>query len=120
MSFYRQFVSVVTPVKVGGYGSGGTLTYDTAKGAVEEKVPFGLDVQPRMVAENLEDGTRVMVTVGLRIHTPPGKDWLLSKTQAVRYQDRLYMVQGEPARWPSDEFPSGVDHVTVDVELRDG
>lgn len=120
MGFYRQRVSVVTPVLVGGDYGGGTLSYDESDGASVVAVPFGVDVQPRTIAEQHEDGTRVMVTVGLKLHTPPGKDLALEKNQAVRFARRDYDVIGEPARWPSDEFPSGVDHVTVDLELREG
>lgn len=119
MSFYRQKVSVISPAKVPGDYGGFEWTLDPDKGATVTDVP-GVDVQPRMVAESLEDGTRVMVTVGLRVHTPPGKNLIVTKNDVVVYNGLEYQMQGEPTRWPSDEYPSGVDHVTLDLERREG
>lgn len=120
MGFYEQRVSVVSPALVDGDYGGGRWTWDPAEGATETPVPFGVDVQPRVSSENLEDGTRVTVIVGLRLHTPAGHDLDVRATDAIRYAGDVYQVVGKPGRWPSSDYPSGVDHVEIDLELKEG
>lgn len=120
MGFYEQRVSIVEPARVAGDYGGGAWTWDPAAGAVETEVPFGVEVQPRTTGETLEDGTRVRTVIGMRLQTPPGKDLVIPARAAVRFLGKNYDVVGEPARWPSSDYPSGVDHVEVDLELKEG
>lgn len=120
MGFYEQRVTVVEPARAGGDYGGGTWTWDPEKGATETPVPFGVEVQPRTTAETLEDGTRVRTVIGMRLQTPPGKTLTVPARAAIRYLGKNYDVVGEPAVWPSSDFPSGVDHVEIDLELKEG
>lgn len=120
MGFYEQRVTVVEPAKVGGDYGGGSWTWDPALGATEHPIRFGVEVQPRTTAETLEDGTRVRTVIGMRLQTPPGKDLVLPARAAIRYLGKNYDVVGEVARWPSSDYPSGVDHVEMDLERKEG
>lgn len=119
MGFYDQRVAIVEPGWVSGDYGGRTETWDPALGATSSQVPFGVDVQPWVSTEILEDGTRVSATVGYRVHTPPGRDLAIEISTAVRWRGDLYNVTGVK-RWPSGDFPSGVDHVVLDLERREG
>lgn len=120
MGFYEQRVALVEPARVGGDYGGGTWTWDPAEGALEHPVGFGVEVQPRTTAETLEDGTRVRTVIGMRLQTPPGKTLTIPSRAAIRYLGKNYDVVGEPAVWPSSDYPSGVDHVEIDLELKEG
>lgn len=120
MGFYEQRVSVVSPARTAGDYGGGGWTWDLDEGATDTVVPFGVEVQPRTTAETLEDGTRISITVGMRLQTPPGKGLTIPTRAAIRYLGKNYDVVGEPAVWPSSDFPSGIDHVEIDLELKEG
>ncbi len=119
MGFYGQRVSIVEPGWVSGDYGGRTETWDPAQGASETPVAFGVDVQPRMATEVLEDGTRVSKMLGYAVHTPPGRDLQVDRVAAVEWRGELYNVVGT-RRWPSGDYPSGVDHVVLELERREG
>ena len=119
MGFYGQRISIVEPGWVSGDYGGRTETWDPAQGASETLVPFGVDVQPRMSTEVLEDGTRVSQMLGYQAHTPPGRNLVVPDLAAVRWQGELYNVVGKRV-WPSSDYPSGIDHVVLDLERREG
>ena len=120
MGFYEQRVSIVVPARTAGDYGGGGWTWDPGQGATETAVPFSVEVQPRTTAETLEDGTRVRTVIGMRLQTPPGKDLVLPARAAIRYLGKNYQVVGEVARWPSSDYPSGVDHGEMDLERKEG
>lgn len=119
MGFYDQRATLVQPGwRSGDYG-GSVETWDPAEGATATPVPFGVDVQPWVSTETLEDGTRIATMHGYRLHTPPGRDLAVNERTAVQWRGDLYTVSGTK-RWPSGDYPSGVDHVVLDLELREG
>lgn len=117
--FYGQVVRYIEPGWTSGDFGGRTETWDPDEGAKVTKVPFGVDVQPWVSTEVLEDGTRVAKTIGLQLHTPPGRDLVLPDRVRIDYRGELWRVAGTK-RWPSDQWPSGVDHVVVSLERREG
>lgn len=119
MGFYQQRVTLVEPGWTSGDYGGSTQTWDPEQGATATALAFGVDVQPRMAIETLEDGTRVSKMVGYAAHTPPGRDLVVGLHTALQWRGDLYTIVGT-RRWPSDDYPSGVDHVVLELELREG
>lgn len=117
--FYGQVVRYIEPGWVAGDFGGRTETWDPAEGATSTQVPFGVDVQPWTSTEVLEDGTRVAKTVGLQLYTPPGRDLVLPDRARIDFRGEMWRVAGVK-RWPSDQWPSGVDHVVINLERQEG
>ncbi|WFN94168.1 MULTISPECIES: hypothetical protein [Gordonia] len=112
--FYGQRVSILRPAKISGrYGGDERLSYDLDDGATLTEVPFGVDMQPRTELELGADEGRVSIQIGYELHTPPGHDLDLTATDRIVYAGRHLDVDGDVHRWPSVEYPGGVDHVEV-------
>jgi hypothetical protein len=119
MSFYAQRAAVLRPVSIAGDYGGEQLSYDEADGATRTPIPFGVDIQPRSEVE-IGDGGRVMTQTGWTLHTPPGRDLDVTEIDQIVYNNRALSVVGEVHRWPSADYPSGVDHVEISLEYRSG
>lgn len=120
MGFYQQSVAILRPAKVTSrYGGGEQLTYDVDEGAERIPVPFGVEVQPRTEVE-LADDTRIATQTGWTLITPDGYDLDVTEIDRITYAGRDLEIQGEVHRWPSDDYPSGVDHVSLTLEYRNG
>ncbi|MCF8605149.1 hypothetical protein L5I01_17480 [Gordonia sp. HY442] len=122
MSFYGQRAAILRPVKVSGRysGSGERLSYDEADGAVPESIPFGVEIQPRTEVEIGDNGARVSVQTGYRLHTPPGRDLDVAAVDRIVYNGRHLDIDGDVHRWPSPDYPSGVDHVEIALTFHAG
>ena len=113
--FYTTPVQLVTPARVDGRTARGILTWDPDKGATVEDIPFTCEFQPRTSDETTGSGNRVQSVSGFMLYTPPGCDLAVDRHSRFIIAGRVYEVVGEPAVWPGS-YPSGVDH--VEVELR--
>ncbi|GAC71026.1 hypothetical protein [Gordonia soli] len=122
MGFYEQSATILRPAKkVTRYNPAGEeLTYDLAEGAQRIPIAFGVDVQPRTEVELDENGTRIATKTVLWLCTPDGCDLDVRPTDRIGYGGVDLDISGEVHRWPSDEYESGVDHVSVALEHRNG
>lgn len=121
MSFYRQHAAILHPAKVGGrYGGDERLEYKTELGATRTPIPFGVDIQPRTELEIGATGERVQTQTGWNLYTPPGRDLDVTEIDRITYGGRDLEIEGEVHRWPSADFPSGVDHVSLSLVYRNG
>lgn len=121
MGFYQQRVQVLRPARIAGkYGGDETLSYETADGARIIDVPFAVDMQPRTEVELGQGDGRITIQTGYTLHTPPGRDLDLTAVDRVLYAGRDLDVDGDVHRWPSADFPSGVDHVEVALTFTAG
>lgn len=110
MPFYRDRVLVLRPVKLAGYGTSTSWTWDIAKGATLIEVLYPVEFQPQnsLVEQMSDDHTVISV---YRLHTPPGKGFPFRQRDRLVYKGEQYAIQGELALWTSADYPSGVDHV---------
>ncbi|AWN04122.1 head closure Hc1 [Gordonia phage Petra] len=117
--FYTEQVQIVRPVKVSDkYNPDGEML--SWEGAQRLPVPFGVEVQPRTQYETDENGTRVATRTVWWLCTPRGKNLDVEPTDRVAHAGRDLDVVGEIKRWPSPEFESGVDHVELTLEYKNG
>lgn len=123
MGFYQQSMSILRPVKVSDrYNPDGErLSYDLADGAYRTPVATGVDVQPRTEVETDDNGTRVATRTVWWLCTPDGVDLDVEPTDRISVDGGPDLdIVGEVHRWPSDDYPSGVDHVALALEYKNG
>lgn len=123
MGFYQQSISILRPVRVSDRYNpeGEQLSYDLADGAARIPISFGVDVQPRTEVEADENGTRVATRTVWWLCTPDGVDLDVAPTDRVSVDGGPDLdIVGEVHRWPSDDYPSGVDHVSLALEYKNG
>lgn len=116
MGFWQQQLQVIEPLAVPAeYGNSTTWNYDVEP----VDLPFLVDLQPVSMVR-MPDGSRVDPTeTRYRFFTPVGFDIAVKKQQRYRWLDQVFDVDAF-RRWPSSDYPSGVDHVVVDLVLREG
>jgi hypothetical protein len=103
-SFATQTIEVVEPTMV---EERGQLVPDwDAEPASVTPVP-GCSVQPGASSEDLAGRSNVIVR--WTVYAPPGIP--VTAHSRVRYDGRLYSVDGEPARWPS--ATGALDHTVL-------
>jgi len=74
----------------------------------------GCSVQPGATDEVLAGRTATLIQ--WTVYAPPGVDVLA--TDRIRYQDVVYEIDGEPARWSS---PTGtLDHIVLLLKTWEG
>ncbi|MDJ0006512.1 hypothetical protein [Gordonia alkanivorans] len=116
--FFTEQVQIVRPVTVSNkYNPEGSLSWE---GAQRLPVPFGVEVQPRTQYETDENGTRVATRTVWWLCTPRGRDLDVEPTDRIAYAGRDLDVVGEIGRWPSPAYESGVDHVELTLEYKNG
>lgn len=120
MSFYQQQLTEIRPAVIAAeYGNSTKYDYSVEAGATELVLPFLVDLQPVSMVR-MPDGSRVDPTeTRFRFFTPVGRDIAVRKFYRYRWRDQDFDVGGF-RRWPSGDYPSGVDHVVVDLVLREG
>ncbi|QOC55707.1 head-to-tail stopper [Gordonia phage Archimedes] len=120
MSFYQQQLTEVRPAEVPAeYGNSIKYDYREEAGAIVAPLAFLVDLQPVSMVR-MPDGTRVDPTeTRFKFFTPPGRDLQVRKHYRYRWRDQEFDVDGF-RRWPSADYPSGVDHVVVELVLREG
>lgn len=118
--FYGQQLTEIRPAeKASEYGNSVKYDYTTAGGATEQDLPFQVDLQPVSMM-TMGDGQRVRPTeTRFRFFTPPGQDLQVRKQYRYRWLDQEFLVDGF-RRWPNSDWPSGVDHVVVELIAREG
>ncbi|QNJ58415.1 head-to-tail stopper [Gordonia phage Archis] len=117
--FYTEQVQIVRPVKVTDkYNPDGEML--SWEGAQRLPVPFRVEVQPRTQYETDENGTRVATRTVWWLCTPRGKNLDVEPTDRIAHAGRDLDVVGEIKRWPAPEFESGVDHVELTLEYKNG
>ncbi|AOE44360.1 head-to-tail connector protein [Gordonia phage Ghobes] len=119
MSFFQQQLQQVVPAVVSStYGNAKDYDYSEDRATVTD-LPFLVDLQPVLSVRN-RDGQRELATENRwKFFTPEGTDLEVQKWYRYRWLDQEYDVEGVK-RWPSAEFASGVDHVVVELLLREG
>ena len=120
--FWQQQGSAVIPATVASdYGNSTKYDYSPGVASVVE-LPFWVDLQPISMQRNV-DGSRVNPTESRwRFFTPEGIDLGVRKFWRFRFPVASgldFDVEGFN-RWPSADYPSGVDHVEVRLILREG
>ena len=119
MFYGQQLVEIRPAEKQSEYGNSVQYDYSEAGGAIIEPLPFLVDLQPVSMV-TLPDGSRVRPTeTRFRFFTPPGKDLGVRKSYRYRWMDQEFTVDGF-RRWPNADYPSGVDHVVVELLDREG
>lgn len=86
--------------------------------ATVTRVPFGVEVQPRMTAEDTGGGKRVFVQTGWRVLSPPGRVIAVGPLDRIRVDgmDDDLDVVGDPGVWTHDVLR----HSEIDVEVSHG
>ena len=122
MGFYGQTITVLRPAKISDRYNprGERLSYEIAEGAQRIPVSFGVELQPRLEVETDENGTRVATHTVWWLCTPDGFDLDVEATDRIGYAGRDLDIVGEVHRWPSVDHPSGVDHVELALEYKNG
>ena len=121
LGFYSTPIAIVRPASLAAaHGRGTTLSYDIADGATVIDVPDPVELQPSVRVELDENHTRVATQSGWELQTNLGIDIDLRPTDRIRTTFGDLDVVGEIKRWPGPEYPSGIDHVEVTLELRTG
>lgn len=120
MGFYQQQLTEIRPAIVkADYGNSISYDYSESGGATFVPLPYKVDLQPVSMMK-MPDGTRVDPTeTRFKFFTPVGQDIPTHRTYRYRWMDQDFDVAGF-RRWPSGDYPSGVDHVVVELVLREG
>ncbi|WIC89778.1 head-to-tail stopper [Gordonia phage Sapo] len=120
MSFFGQQLTEVRPAVVAAaYGNGKDYVYEVERGAQHLQLPFLVDLQPVSSQRNPDPQRDLASEDRWKFFTPPGLDLPVQKWYRYRWLDQEFDV-ASVKRWPSSEFASGVDHVVVELLLREG
>ena len=114
--FYGQQLQhlVGSPIGKPAYGNVPEWEYNDP-----QNLPFQVDLQPVSMVTHSDGNREQPSETRYRFFTPEGCDLTLKRQDRFQWGDLVFDVDGFK-RWPSADYPSGVDHVQVDLVLREG